>query len=151
MYLFSVVLTESVMTDWAIVELLGDARTISKETGSVSTEVQEMVLLPLKSSLAPCWGSVIVMAAAFSVLAGRRRFSCSRRCGRDIPDAAANRPARGIRGLENIFRFRTGGINAAHSQEKRTNSMTSLKDEDEVGNILSRFSVQTGTAWHLSL
>lgn len=53
-YLFSVVLTEFVMTDWAIVELFGDTRTISKETGSVSTDVQEIVLLPLKSSLAPC-------------------------------------------------------------------------------------------------
>lgn len=69
LYLFSVVFTDSVMTDWAMVELLGDTRTISKETGSVSTEVQEMVLLPPKSSLAPCWGSVIVMAEGDSELA----------------------------------------------------------------------------------
>lgn len=54
-----------------MVELFGDTRTISKETGSVSTEVQEMVLLPLKSSLAPCWGSVMVMAGVDSELAGQ--------------------------------------------------------------------------------
>lgn len=71
LYLFSVVFTESVMMDSAMVELLGDTRTISKETGSVSTEVQEMVLPPLKSSLAPCWGSVIVMARMDYLLVGQ--------------------------------------------------------------------------------
>ena len=71
LYLFSVVLTESAMTDWAMVELLGDTRTISKEIGSVSTAVQEMVLLWVKSSSAPCSGAVIVMARVGCLLVGQ--------------------------------------------------------------------------------
>lgn len=66
-----VVLTESVMTVSAIVELFGDTRTISKETGSVSTDFHSMVLLSLRSSLAPSSGLVIEMARENLVLAGQ--------------------------------------------------------------------------------
>lgn len=65
-----VVLTESVMTVSAIVELFGDTRTISKETGSVSTDFHSMVLLSLRSSLAPSSGLVMEMARENFVLAG---------------------------------------------------------------------------------